>query len=107
MGHGGMEKLYYRNSWEHDEFYVGDDGKASGQKRVTSLRRVLVSSTYYDVQSREVTKSYSDMGTTMSATSTHYFINAQLFGRNIEFDLGELMSKYDIPVFAVEWEEEE
>jgi hypothetical protein len=109
MSHGSNAKLLeYRNNWEVDEFSVVDqthNDKKLGSKRITDLRKVRIHFKLYNVASRIVTVPYDDMGHTYYGTSKHYFIKEDVFGKKIEFDLGELMSVNKVVAFAEEWDE--
>lgn len=109
MSHGGNAKLLeYRNNWEADEFYVVDqthDGKRRGKKRITDLRKVRIHFKLYDVTSRKVSVPYNDMGHAFYGVSKHYFVKETVFGREIEFDLGELMGLEKVVAFAEDWDE--
>jgi hypothetical protein len=109
MSHGsGMKLLEYRNNWEADEFYVVDqthDGKRLGRKRITDLRKVRIHFVSYAVTSRNVSVPYSDHGVRSESTSKHYFVKDVVFGREIDFDLGKLMSRNKVVAFAEEWDE--
>jgi hypothetical protein len=57
------------------------------------------------VTSRVVSVTYYDHGVSSESTSQHYFIKEDVFGREMEFDLGKLMSRYKVVAFAEEWNE--
>lgn len=106
MSHGSGKLLAYQNNWESDEFSVVDqthEGKQLGSTRITDLHKVRIHFETYDVTSRSVEIPYNDMGRRYYARSKHYFITERVFGRNIEFDLGEVMRKHNVIVFAEEW----
>jgi hypothetical protein len=109
MSHGsGMKLLRYTNIWKTDEFSVVDQdhtGKLLDSKRISDLRRVRIHFMSYAVTSRVVSVTYSDHGNTYEVTSKHYYIKETVFGRVIEFDLGELMSRDNVVAFAEEWDE--
>lgn len=84
-----MSKLTYRNNWEADEYYV--DGK-----RVTKLTSVRINDLIYPVTSKTVSVPYSDHGTTYSGVSTHYFVEACMFGIPRLVDLNEYVNKLNI-----------
>lgn len=79
-------KLTYKNNWEYDEYYV--DGK-----RVKELIRVSFEGKEYDVHSRRVSVSYSDLGHTYSSTSTHFFIKERILGAEVEIDLNRIVPR--------------
>lgn len=83
--------LKYKNNWESDEYYVG------GMK-LDNIERVEIEGIQYDVIRRQVTKSYSDHGHTYTAKSWHYFIQEQVFGSVMEFDLNTVVNKAQVLV---------
>jgi hypothetical protein len=70
----------YRNEWEYHTY------KAFG-KELRSIKQVQISGKRYRVRSREVTESYSDMGTSMTAESTQFYITVEIHGAKVELPL--------------------
>lgn len=85
-------KLEYQNNWESDIYTV--EGKT-----VLTLKKVCIDGVEYKVTAREVEVPYYDMGHHYSAFSTHYFINATVFGQKMEFDLNQIK----VPITALKY----
>lgn len=92
-----MPKLEYTNNWYADQYSINGH-------RVTKLTRVRIGEKQYDVETRQVSIPYNDMGHEYHGTSDHYFIKETVFGIRMEFDLNHIVSKRSIyPVrFEVE-----
>ena len=75
--------LHYQNNWEADIYTVGG-------KLLRTLESVEIGGVEYAVTHREVRIQYHDMGHQYTAQSTHYFINAMVFGKMHEFDLNSV-----------------
>lgn len=92
-----MKKLTYENNWESDIYKV--DGK-----RLRYLNKVKIGSKTYNVIPDRVGVSYSEMGRTDVAYSTHYFVKEKVFGLPTMFDLNTIVPRK--AVYAVEYETE-
>lgn len=71
----------YINNWERDVYIT------PSKLEFTNIKEVLIFGKLYKVKSRPVSVSYDDMGHRYTATSTHYFVEERVFGKNFEFDL--------------------
>lgn len=88
-----MKLLKYSNSWEYDIYTIED-------KPVTDLKKVSINGTEYDVTSAQVGVSYNDMGHNYVSTSTHYYVEALVFGKELmRFDLNRVKSK----IYAIDY----
>jgi len=85
-------RLSYKNNWESDEYY------ANGQL-IDSLRSVSIDDKVYKVKPEIVAVPYNDMGHEYEGASTHYFIEEEVFGLTMKFDLNKIVRR--APVFAI------
>jgi hypothetical protein len=88
-------KLSYKNNWEADEYYV--DGQ-----RILDLRVVEIGGVKYNVTSKVINVPYNDMGHVYHGVSKHFFIEEDVFGVTMKFDLNKLVGKLDVN--AVEYD---
>ena len=89
-----MKKLSYECSWEYDRYSIDN-------KPILTLTKVKIKGKEYKVTKRSVTIPYNDMGHTYTATSDHYFVEEEVFGKKMKFDLNEIIR--DITVYPLEY----
>lgn len=88
-----QQVLKYRNNWESDEYYLGD-------QKLDNIMVVEIAGMRYDVTRRQVSKSYSDHGHSYTAKSWHYFIQEKVFGTVMELDLNTIVPKTQVKFVA-------
>lgn len=84
-----MNKLTYQNNWNSDVYYVNS-------KQIGNLYAVEIDGEDYSVTRKLVNIPYSDMGHTYNAISYHYFIEKEVFGTKMTFDLNKIVDKVDV-----------
>lgn len=90
-----MDKLTYRNNWESDIYYVNG-------KQISNLYAVEIDGEDYTVTQKKVSIPYNDMGHTYNAISYHYFIEKEVFGTKMTFDLNKIVNKVDVIALGYE-----
>jgi hypothetical protein len=84
----GAKRLYFRNNWEQFIFSV-DSGTSvvdySNANKLMDIRKVYIRNTEgdlvaYDTHPEEVSRSYSDHGTTYDVITTDFFIDERVLG---------------------------
>ena len=91
-----MRKLNYKNNWQNDNYFAGND-------LISDLRGVYFNGQFHDVKSKLVSVDYYDSGHKYKATSKHYFIsiNDPILNKPTLVDLNKYLDKIDI--YATEY----
>lgn len=81
-------RLKYVNDWEKDRYFVN-----RGKDEVSLLRVVDINGTLYQVKSQLISVPYYDHGHQYTGDSLHYFVEHEVFGIKMQFDLNQIVNK--------------
>jgi hypothetical protein len=84
-------KLTYKNNWENDEYYVGEN-------RVRTLEKIRIGKKEYDVIMENRTVNAYDMGHVYPVTSNHFFVKTKVLGVMTMVDLNTIVPKTRVMV---------
>jgi hypothetical protein len=83
------KKLNYKNEWMSDIYSI--DGNV-----VLDLKYVEIDGVIYAVETRHMSLPYSDHGKEYYGSSFHFFIQKEVFGVVMNFDLNQIVHRKNV-----------
>lgn len=81
--------LVYVKNFEEDVYYVN-------RKRILNLHSVKINDKIYNVESEIKYIEYTEHGNIEYDTSIHFFVEEEVFGIKMRFDLNQIVQKTEV-----------